>query len=255
MTRTIHPPERAPHPAPSEVDTGVLFDERRMGRLAEIYAPCLTLILQLRAVDEFGSADLLRTRIVDLLRQTEREARRCGFGKDELHDVQFAIVAFVDETILSSNWDEKDHWLAKPLQLELYDRYDAGEAFFERLDEMRKHPSEWAAVLEVYYLCMALGFKGRYLLHDQEKLRTLVEDTFTELSRLQGRRPSELSPHGLPDDQVATEMKSKLPPWALAVGALVLAMIVYIGMSVYISNRASGTAQSIDEAVVASPIE
>lgn len=255
MTRVLQTAEQRTSPSVPDAGSDGYFDEARTARVAEIYAPCFALILQLRAVDDFGSADALRTRIIDLLRRTERDALRAGYQREELDDVQFAIVAFIDETILSSNWQEKDQWLAKPLQLELYDRYDAGEAFFERLSALRDEPADWADVLEVYYLCMALGFKGRYLVHEQEKLRHLIEETHGHLNRVHGRRPSDLSPHGLPGDQVATEVRSKLPPWAIAVAAFALALIVYVGMSVYISRSASNTASVINEAIGATDVE
>ena len=224
----------------------VLFDENNVQRLAETYAPCFALILQLRATDEYGDAGQLRRRILDMLDRLRREAQRAGSASEDTQEAQFALVAFLDETILSSNWSEKDHWLAKPLQLELYNRYDAGEEFFHRLDGLRANPSLHAEVLEIYYLCMALGFKGRYLLHDQEKLRNLIEDTYGELSRTPGMQVDALSPHGKPTDQVATEVRSKLPTWVIAVAALVVGLLIYVGMSVYISSTANDTAREIE---------
>src|SRR5690554_713768 len=129
------------------------------GRLADVYAPCFTLTLQLRAGHEFGDAEVLRGRIKALLEKTRREAARTGLAPEDVREAEFALVAFLDETLLSSDWSQKDRWLARPLQLELFNRYDAGEEFFLRLDGLRANPSLHAEVLEVYYLCMALGFK------------------------------------------------------------------------------------------------
>ena len=130
-------------------------------RLADVYAPCFSLALQLRATNEYGDAEVLRRRIKHLLETTRHEAKRTGLAPEDVREAEFALVAFLDETLLSSEWSQKDRWLARPLQLELYDRYDAGEAFFDRLDGLRANPGLHAEVLEVYYLCMALGFKGK----------------------------------------------------------------------------------------------
>lgn len=231
--------------AGDEAASHVLFDEAQVQRLAEVYAPCFALILQLRGTDEYGDAQALRARILDLFDKADREAKRAGTSERASQQAQFALVAFVDETILSSNWVQKDYWLAKPLQLELYDRYDAGEEFFERLKQLRAEGAAQAEVLEIYYLCMTLGFKGRYLLHDQEKLRTLVEETHDALRSMPGMQAEQLSPHGTPGDQTATEVRSKLPPWVIAVAALVLGLLVYLGMSLYISDAAGDAVQSI----------
>lgn len=247
MMRT--PQASAPETGSSDSPAGILFDEGDIRRLAETYAKCFALILQLRATDEYGDAAQLRGRILDLLERARREAQRASGTVEDAREAEFALVAFLDETILSSNWSEKDHWLAEPLQLELYDRYDAGEEFFVRLGQLREDAGGRPEVLEVYYLCMALGFKGRYLLHDQEKLRNLIEDTYAELSGTPGMQLQTLSPHGEPRDQVATEVKSKLPAWVIAVAALTIGLFIYLGMSLYISDTAGDTAREIEAAI------
>jgi type VI secretion system protein ImpK len=232
--------------AVAEAPPLTLYDQAKDRRLSQIYAPVFTLILQLRASHEFGDADVLRRRIKDLLDRAEREALRTGLPSEEARSAKFALVAFIDETILSSDWSQKERWVAKPLQLEFYDRYDAGEIFFDRLEEMLRQPAQQAEVLEVYYLCMTLGFKGRYLLHDQERLRMLIEETYAALSRVPGLVGDVLSPHGRPRGQVATEVQSKLPVWAIVVFAAVIALLVYLGLSLYISSAASDAARAID---------
>jgi hypothetical protein len=43
-----------------EATSGVFFDEAQGHRLADLYSPCFTLILQLRSTKEFGDAEVLR---------------------------------------------------------------------------------------------------------------------------------------------------------------------------------------------------
>jgi len=231
----------------AEAPSAVLFDETKNHRLSEIYSPCFALVLQLRATSAFGEADLLRERIKRLLDKAGVEAARAGVAHEDVQAAKFAMVAFIDETILSSEWAEKDRWLARPLQLEIYDRYDAGEEFFVKLETLRGQRVHRAEVLEVYYLCMALGFKGRYQLHDQERLRLIIEETYAELKRAPGMGVGVLSVHGRPRDQVATEVKSKLPAWMVVAAAAILGLIMYLGMSFYISSTAQDAARIIDE--------
>lgn len=223
----------------------VSFDEAG-GRLADVYAPCFTLALQLRAGHEFGDSEVLRSKIKGLLDKTRREAVRTGHAPEDVREAEFALVAFLDETLLSSDWSQKDRWLAKPLQLELFNRYDAGEEFFHRLDGLRANPGLHAEVLEVYYLCMALGFKGKFQLHGQEQLRGLIEETQAEVARQPGMNATTLAPHGLPRDTVADEVKSRVPTWVFVAVALVLSFVVYLGMSFYISSTADEVAQDIE---------
>lgn len=234
---------------PDTAATAPAFDIRFDGpakRLAEVYAPAFTLVLQLRATQEYGDAETLRGRIKALLEKSRRQAAQSGLPPEDVREAEFALVAFLDETLLSSDWSEKDRWLARPLQLELYNRYDAGEAFFDRLDGLRANPGLHVEAIEVYYLAMALGFKGKYQLHGQEELRTLIEETQAELARQPGLAPTALAPRGKPRDGVAAEVRSALPAWALALAAVLLALIVYLSLSFFISGTADDVARDID---------
>lgn len=225
----------------------LLFDEARDRRLAEVFAPCFTLLLNLRSADQFGEPDVLRRRINGLLDRTAREAQRSGLPSDDVHTAQFAIVAFLDETVLSSNWMHKAQWLSQPLQLERFNRYDAGEEFFTRLEQLRTSASAHDEVLEVYYLCLALGFRGKYQLHDQDQLRRLVEDTYADLSRSASLSVSRLSPNGEPRDQVTNEVRRQIPAWVIAVAAVVIGLMIYIGMSVHVSRQAQDAVQLVEQ--------
>lgn len=223
------------------------LDESADQRLAEIFAPCFTLILNLRASNEFGDPESLRQRTKELLDDAEREALRTGVSPSDIQKAKFAIVAFIDETVLSSDWSQKESWASTPLQLELYDQYDAGEVFFDRLEALRENPRSNADALEVYYLCMTLGFKGQYQIHGQERLREIIEETYEELRHLPGTGGKDLAPHGAPRGQVAEEVKSKLPTWVIAAAAALLGLLIYSGMYFYLSDAADDAASSIRE--------
>lgn len=227
-------------PPPTNIDF-----EDASGRLAEAFSPCFSLALQLRGAHEYGPADVLRDRIKALLDDARKTATSLGTPPEDVKDAEFALVAFLDETLVSSDWSLKDHWVAKPLQLELFDRNDAGEEFFVRLDRLRANPARHVELLEVYYLCMALGFKGRYQLHGQEEYRQLIEESQAELARQPGLTPGMLSPHGKPSDQTVAEVQSRLPTWILLVAAVALGLILYVGASFYISDVADDTAREI----------
>ena len=71
----------------------------------------------------------------------------------------YAIVAFMDEQILRSQWSGRQQWMSQPLQLTYFNENTAGEGFFTRMQALEQRPNQ-AHVLEIYYLCLALGFRG-----------------------------------------------------------------------------------------------
>ncbi len=81
------------------------------------------------------------------------------FSQGDFDLAQFAIFAWIDEAILSSAWNEKKRWQGEQLQRLYYQTADGGEIFFDKLNNLSPQQTE---VREIYYLCLAMGFSGRF---------------------------------------------------------------------------------------------
>ena len=101
--------------------------------------------------------DQVRARILQLI--SESQKRSVDFVPQDYDQARFAICAWIDEAVMNSSWNERSAWQREPLQLKFYQTTNAGELFFERLNILAAHQND---VREVYYLCLAMGFKGRY---------------------------------------------------------------------------------------------
>ena len=102
-----------------------------------------------------------------LLSECETCAKRGAFSPEDYDQARFMVCAWVDEAILSSPWNQKGLWQREQLQRLYYNTTDAGEEVFERLNGLGFHQQD---VREVYYLCLALGFKGRFINQGDEFL-------------------------------------------------------------------------------------
>jgi type VI secretion system protein ImpK len=111
--------------------------------------------------------DGVKANIQRLISESEECIKRGTVTQEDYDLARFAIFAWVDEAILSSVWNEKDRWLGEQLQRVYYNTADAGEIFFERLNNLGPHQRD---VREVYYLCLAMGFVGRYCHEGDEYL-------------------------------------------------------------------------------------
>ena len=217
-------------------------------RLSETFAPCLSLILKLRDSDQFGDGDLLRSRILDMLKQAEQKALMDAIPTSDISDARFAIVAFLDEVILGSNWDQRGLWVTNPLQVELYGNAVAGNEFFERLERLKADASFRKNALEVYYLCLALGFKGKFHMSGsggEHKLLMLIDDTYARISAVSNDRAQTLAPHGLPHDQTVTEIKRNVPSWVIMVAAAGVGLIVYVVFSISMGRSLQGACSDL----------
>ena len=104
--------------------------------------------------------DQIRHEVERLLGESEACINKETFSAEDYDQARFAVCAWIDEAILSSSWKEKHLWQKQQLQRVYYNTTEAGEQFFERLNNLGLHQRD---VREVYYLCLAMGFTGRYI--------------------------------------------------------------------------------------------
>ena len=200
--------------------------------LAELTADLLGFVLQLRKTKDPGAAESLRVKIDEQFRALEANARRENVPMEDVQSAKYALAAFIDETILTSAWPAKDEWAGRPLQLEYFNDFSAGEEFYNRIDAIRAggNPRK-ADLLEVYYACLALGFKGKYVdLQGMEKKKVLMDGLAREIQALRPGAPAGLSPRGVPPDEMPA-LVGALPAWLVAACCGVLLLFLFLLLS------------------------
>ena len=135
--------------------------------LTDCFAELIASVISFRqTVDkEQPSYEKIRSEFVRLLKLSETHPTNGTFRFEDYNEARYAICAWVDESVMGTSWKEKGKWQAELLQRVYYNSADAGEKFFEKLHHLGAHQKE---IREVYYLCLALGFQGKYFMPDDE---------------------------------------------------------------------------------------
>ncbi len=131
-------------------------------------------------------------------------ARNRGYSQEDIELAIFAVIAFVDESILNLRHPIFADWPRQPLQAERYGHHVAGEIFFQNLQKLLLRPdsAQLADLLEVYYLCLLMGYAGRYTLGGRGELHAILQQTGDKLQRIR-QTSAVLSPDAQPPaDQV-----------------------------------------------------
>ncbi len=180
-------------------------DTRRPENLALIYQEVLTAIERLRANRQgVSDAGAFRHHTREALKTASAHAMQAAYPADDVRYATFATVAFLDESILNSQNPIFADWLRKPLQEELFGTHIAGETFFQNLQVLlgRQDSHDLADLLEVHYLCMLLGFSGRYSAGNRGELQSFMAMTAEKIRRIRGGQ-GPLSPSAaLPSESV-----------------------------------------------------
>lgn len=107
------------------------------------------------------SYDQVRTDIDRLIQASGDMAETQGVSHKDYDLARFAVCAWIDESIMASAWDHRLMWQRTLLQKAHYRTTDGGILFFDRLKDLGPDQND---IREVYYLCIALGFSGKFCL-------------------------------------------------------------------------------------------
>jgi type IV/VI secretion system ImpK/VasF family protein len=191
-------------------------------------AEVLMLAVSFPHAPSMGSAAELRQRLQVALDNMVGKGRAAGIQEQDLADMRYAVVAFLDEQILKSNWPGRNEWMSQPLQLVLFNQYTAGEHFFNRLRGLLGEGRSDA--IAAYQLCLALGFKGQYGTGaDPTSLAGFGQAALQQVSRSLPRS-DKLGPHAIPADRAQQVKSSNAPLIAFAAGGLLIAFGLLFGL-------------------------
>jgi len=199
--------------------------QARPENLALGFQELFTVIARFRAGRQnVSDAAVFRNQIKQMIKAAEERSRRKGYSQEDTRLAIFAVVAFLDESILNSDVPALADWARKPLQEELFGVHMAGEVFFQSLDRLlsRDDSLALADLLEVYYLCLLLGYGGQYTIGQRGDLRHVIDTVGRRLYHIRRdlRHPDYAA---LPEDQVKV---SHADPWARRLGYIFLASLV-----------------------------
>lgn len=180
----------------------------------------------------------LRSKLEQAFADFERRCYETQIDTGTVSEVKYALAAFVDEKVMSSAWPHRLTWMGKPLQIEYFGDNLAGEGFFQKLTKLRQSGDRNIDALEVYYLCMQLGFEGMYRMRGLEQLQALQVDLRTQIADSRNRVPRTLSPHGVATGSFIDKVQREVPYWAIGVATLSVIFISYLLFAILLGYKA-----------------
>lgn len=218
--------------------------EQRGWNLALAFQELLTAIVRVR----FGrqavqNAEAFRAHVKESLRVAAQDANARGYSQEDIQLALYAIVAFVDESVMNCRQPVFADWSRLPLQEELFGGHVAGESFFNNLQQVlaRTDFTQAADLLELFYLCLLLGYKGRYAVSGSGDLRGIMETVREKIQRIRGGSGG-LSPHWMLQPEAVRGLQSD--PWVkrlfwIAVACLGLVVLLFGGFKLDLISGAS----------------
>jgi type VI secretion system protein ImpK len=216
-----------------------------LNALVQAANPILAAVPQIRHAVRHPDPTGLRARLREQVDAFERSTLAAGTGDEEMQTARFALCALLDDSAAATPWGIA--WAGHGMLAEVTGEADGRAKFFTLLDRMLGEPGRHADLLEFFYVCLALGFEGRYR-GGEENRQTLAGIRQRLYERIEQRRDTRSTK--LSATWRGAELRTRRVPPALALwaaastGALILAAL-YFGYSVILGARSDPVARDL----------
>ncbi len=184
----------------------------------------------------------LRLRLIARMRSFQQQALASGIEQRIVLRARYALCTLLDEIIASSEW-ARGTWSQHSLLMTFHQESEGGEGFFAYLDAAQLKPLEHLALLELMYLCLALGLEGRYRIQREgHSILALKRAELYETLRLHRERYPRAVPRRV---QLKRRLRRALrwSLYGLLVLSPILTMVAVYDMQVRSERQLRNTAQ------------
>lgn len=130
-------------------------------RFAKAVDPVFSLVLDLLDRIDRGQKISAQDEKVRITQALQNAGAHLSESEEWVRYAKYALIAWIDsELSIVREWDGRDWWLQNSLEIDYHGQGLANHDFFARAREAATLANRDA--LEVYYVCVVLGFRGFY---------------------------------------------------------------------------------------------
>ncbi|MAA87642.1 type IVB secretion system protein IcmH/DotU [Marinobacter sp.] len=209
-------------------------------RLIDAATPLLGLVIRVRRLADFQGVENLYQQVVDEVAAIDRELVEQGYERPTVVAYRYVLCAFIDEAVLGTDWGAHSVWSQHSLLSRFHNETWGGEKVFAITARMEQEPERYRDMLEFIYLCLCLGFEGRYkvMTNGRDEYEQIIRGLYEQIRGL--RRDEELQPLSSALDNVTparNRLRTGLPLWGIG-GLFVAAMAgVYTLYNIALNER------------------
>ena len=122
----------------------------------------IALVAQLRTTSSHDDPAGLRRQLLDWVAEFEALAAAAGVVRPKISAARYILCTFIDEVIAQTPWGAEGAWAERTLLQEFHEEAWGGEKAFQLLERLGQDAPINEDVLELFYVCLRLGFEGRY---------------------------------------------------------------------------------------------
>jgi type VI secretion system protein ImpK len=245
---------RAPKPAAVELQRRVAG----INPLLNAANTLLALVAQLRTTTSHANPERLRSQLLQHVREFESAAAASGVKAHHVSAARYLLCSFIDEVVETTPWGSSGAWKSRNLLQEFHDERQGGEKAFKLLERLEQDVPANRNVLELFYVCLALGFEGRYAKqrNSREQLDEITERVLELVHPAATRQPDRaLALHSEGVATLGNRDLAVLPTWVVVATGAAVAIGAVLLSSAALDRRAQPVLRQIHELPLALHLE
>lgn len=156
--------------------------------LINLSAELLAILTTLPQQQEVVNLPELHQYLVRSVNELHNRGLHAGYPPRMMEKTCYALCAALDEEVMNTAWGRKGCWENHALVSQLFQQRNAGEVFFVLLERARQNVPKMIDFIELLYLLIRLGFRGRYQNTNEHELARLADNLYKEIREHQKPR-------------------------------------------------------------------
>lgn len=220
--------------------------ELRVGINPLVEAASVLLLHQARLSQQPRHQDLeaLKQNLSQDIKTFEYLAMSRGCDNAEVIAGRYVLCTVLDEAVATTPWGEEGEWSRYSLLSSFHNETYGGEKVFQLIDKLSANPARHLDLLELIYLCLSLGFEGKYRLLPRGtlELEAIRDSLYRQIRQLRGEVKKELSPSWQGISRGRPSLVSRVPVWSLLLMAALCLAVTYNGFNWVLSSQTNDIA-------------
>ncbi|MEZ8025728.1 MULTISPECIES: type IVB secretion system protein IcmH/DotU [Enterovibrio] len=217
--------------------------------LIDAATPLLGMALRVRKLTECHNVDVIYKQAVEEVKAIEVELSEQGYDHAVILAYRYVLCSFVDEAIMSTPWGADSVWAEHSLLTRFHNETWGGEKVFTILSRLENEPERYKSLLEFIFLCLTLGFEGRYKVMEKgrEEYEKVIIKLHQILRQLDDQEPLALT--SAADNVVSTKyrLSKQMPVWTIFAGFVTGLVVIFIAYSIALNNKSSSVLEQLNQ--------
>ena len=195
-------------------------------------------VIGLRVCSGRENLGTLNDRLALAVTQFETRALQGGVENSQVMSARYVLCSVIDEAVVTTPWGAQSEWSKMSLLSRFHNETFGGEKVFQLLERLTRDPVKHLAMLELLYLCLSLGFEGKYRVMERgvTQLEAVRDALYRQIRHVRGEPAAQAL---LPAQQRTDRRKQvRVIPATWWVGlTLVCVLAMYTGFAWVLSNE------------------